>query len=256
MGGRIRRLRMAAPHRWVARRSCVLRAPSVIRTCRNTRFRRSCRTAIHGRFFGSGMVTGNGTDALEAKLKIRIALHRYSHRVITMAFLVSFSATIAVASPPAQTAPERLRSFFAAEWEYQLRESPEYATYVGDGRYNDRLSDQSPAAQAREAAHTRSQLQKLRAMPETGLSEQDRVSRQMMLQQMQSSLESFDLKEWEMPISQINGIHLDLASMYAQMPFRTTKDYENYLARLHAIPTALDQTIAVMQLGMRDRMMQ
>ncbi len=78
----------------------------------------------------------------------------------------------------------------------------------------------------------------------------------MMLQQMQSSLESFRLKEWEMPISQINGIHLDLASMYAQMPFRTTKDYENYLARLHAVPAALDQTIVVMRLGMRDHMMQ
>ncbi len=202
------------------------------------------------------MVTGNGTDALEAKLKSRIALHRHSHRLITMAFLVSFSATVAVASPPAQTASERLRTFFAAEWEYQLRQSPEYATYVGDARYNDRLSDHSPEAQAREAAHTRSQLQKLHAIPESGLSEQDRVSRQMMLQQMQSSLESFDLKEWEMPISQINGIHLDLAAMYAQMPFRTTKDYENYLARLHAIPTALDQTIAVMRLGMRDHMMQ
>jgi uncharacterized protein (DUF885 family) len=157
---------------------------------------------------------------------------------------------------PTQPATERLRSFFAAEWEYQLREHPEYATYVGDARYNDRLGDQSPAAYAREAAHTGLQLRRLQAIPETGLSEQDRVSRQMMVQQMQSSLESFRLKEWEMPISQINGIHLDLASMYAQMPFRTTKDYENYLARLHAIPAALDQTIAIMRLGMRDHMMQ
>jgi uncharacterized protein (DUF885 family) len=78
----------------------------------------------------------------------------------------------------------------------------------------------------------------------------------MMLQQMQSSLESYHLKEWEMPISQINGIHLDLASMYSQMPFRTTKDYENYLVRLRAVPVALTQTIAVMRLGMRDHMMQ
>jgi uncharacterized protein (DUF885 family) len=178
---------------------------------------------------------------------------RFFATLIAVGFV---SLTNGVALPSTQSPTEQLRSFFADEWEYQLREHPEYATYVGDARYNNRLSDQSPAGYAHDAVHTRSQLRRLQAISETGLSDQDRVSRQMMLQHMQSSLESFTLKEWEMPISQINGIHLDLASMYAQMPFRTTKDYENYLARLHAIPVALNQTIAVMQLGMRDHMMQ
>jgi uncharacterized protein (DUF885 family) len=179
----------------------------------------------------------------------------YQKSLVT-ALLFSLGGSFAVAARPTQSNTEQLRSFFAAEWEYQLREHPEYATYVGDARYNNRLSDLSPQAYARDAAHLRLQVQRLRAIPEAGLSERDGVSRQMMLQQMQLSLASFDLKEWEMPISQINGIHLDLASMYAQMPFRTTKDYENYLARLHAIPLALDQTRAVMRLGMRDHMMQ
>ena len=187
-------------------------------------------------------------------LKIRTYLRRCGHRTLIATLFVSMNSSFALAAPSSAT--EQLRSFFAAEWEYQLREHPEYATYVGDARYNDRLSDQSAAAYGRDAAHTRLQLRRLHAIPEAGLSEQDRISRQMMLQQMQSSLESFQLKEWEMPISQINGIHLDLASMYAQMPFRTTKDYENYLARLRAVPAALDRTIAVMRLGMRDHMMQ
>ena len=154
------------------------------------------------------------------------------------------------------SATEQLRSFFAAEWEYQLREHPEYATYVGDAR----ITTGSTTGRRR---HMRGTLltpdcsyDGCMRYRRPSLSEQDRISRQMMLQQMQSSLESFGLKEWEMPISQINGIHLDLASMYAQMPFRTTKDYENYVARLHAIPAALDQTIVVMRLGMHDHMMQ
>jgi uncharacterized protein (DUF885 family) len=191
----------------------------------------------------------------ELTLKARNGLRRRCSEILTAACFVSLTSGFALPQPT-QTPAEQLRKFFAAEWDYQLREHPEYATYVGDPRYNDRLSDQSPAAYARDAARMRLQLRRLQAIPETGLTEQDRVSRQMMLQQMQSSLESFTLKEWEMPISQINGIHLDLASMYAQMPFQTTKDYENYLARLHAIPAALDQTMAVMRLGMRDHMMQ
>src|ERR1700757_2760730 len=187
-------------------------------------------------------------------LKTWAYLRRFGHRTLIAALFVSMNGGFALAAPSSAT--EQLRNFFAAEWEYQLREHPEYGTYVGDARYNNRLDDRSPAAYARDAAHTRLQLRRLHAIPEVGLSEQDRISRQMMLQQMQSSLESFQLKEWEMPISQINGIHLDLASMYAQMPFRMTKDYDNYLARLHAVPAALDQTIVVMRLGMRDHMMQ
>ena len=174
--------------------------------------------------------------------------------------LLSPFAVAAAAAPaaagPAAAPTERLHRLFAGEWEYQLREHPEYATYVGDSRFNDRLSDNSAAAFAREALHSRQQMKRLEAIPETSLAEQDRISRQMMLQQMQSSIESYELKEWEMPVSQINGIHLDLASMYAQMPFHTAKDYENYLSRLHAVPRALDQTMAVMRLGMRARMMQ
>src|ERR1700740_73185 len=130
-------------------------------------------------------------------LKTWAYLRRIGHRTLIAALFVSMNGGFALAAPSSAT--EQLRNFFAAEWEYQLREHPEYATYVGDARYNDRLSDQSPAGYARGSATTRSQLRRLQAIRETGLSEQDRVSRQMMLQQMQSSLESFRLKEWEMP---------------------------------------------------------
>ena len=33
---------------------------------------------------------------------------------------------------------------FDEEWQYELRTNPEWATMLGDSRYNDRLSDNSP----------------------------------------------------------------------------------------------------------------
>src|SRR5690242_7240066 len=39
----------------------------------------------------------------------------------------------------------QLKQLFANEWEYELRESPELATSIGDYRYNDRWSDSSLA---------------------------------------------------------------------------------------------------------------
>ena len=35
----------------------------------------------------------------------------------------------------------QLRDAIAEQWEYELRESPEFATMIGDYRYNDRWSD-------------------------------------------------------------------------------------------------------------------
>ncbi len=65
-------------------------------------------------------------------------------RLLVVAFLVGactmslFSQTngTSLASRRAQ-----LRDALQAEWEYTLRTHPEFATYVGDTRYNDRLGD-------------------------------------------------------------------------------------------------------------------
>lgn len=174
--------------------------------------------------------------------------------LITMPSLGTTS--LAASIPKSQTDAQRLDAFYAAEWQYELEHHPMMATYVGDTRYNDRLDDYSPAAFARDAAHAASQLRRLRAMPHSALDEEQKISREMMLRQLAEAVTSYKLKEWEMPVSQMNGIHLDLAGMYSQMPFHTVQDYRNYIARLNAIPLAFDQITAVMRLGMRDHLMQ
>ena len=45
-----------------------------------------------------------------------------------------------------------LRAAIADEWEYELRESPELATTIGDYRYNDRWT--SPVSPSRKASIT------------------------------------------------------------------------------------------------------
>ncbi|MEO6816272.1 MAG: DUF885 domain-containing protein [Edaphobacter sp.] len=155
-------------------------------------------------------------------------------------------------SPDAQ----RLDAFYAAEWEYELEHHPELATYAGDTRFNDQLSDYSAEEQAREAIHATDQLHRLRAMPANRLDNQETISREMMVRQLAASVESYRLKEWEMPVSQMNGVHLDLASMYSQMPFHTVQDYRNYISRLRQVPRVFTQETAVMRLGMRDHLME
>ena len=174
---------------------------------------------------------------------------------------VLLTVPVLTRTSPAQAAKpsldaQRLDAFYATEWEYELEHHPELATYVGDTRFNDRLSDYSAEEQAREATHAAEQLRRLHAMSANGLDSQETISREMMLRQLAASVESYRLKEWEMPVSQMNGVHLDLASMYSQMPFHTVQDYRNYISRLRQVPRVFTQETAVMRLGMRDHLME
>ena len=148
----------------------------------------------------------------------------------------------------------QLSALLEDEWEYTLRTHPEFATYVGDSRYNDRLSDHSSEAVERETKHAQEALKRIEAIDVTGFPEQEKLNKELAVRELREQIEGVRLKEWEMPANQMGGIHLSFAAMPSQMPFRTVKDYENYLARLDLMPRAFDQTIAVMRLGIKHRM--
>jgi uncharacterized protein (DUF885 family) len=150
---------------------------------------------------------------------------------------------------------KQLNAFLEAEWEYALRTHPEFATYVGDSRYNDKLSDQSPQAVERDLKHAQEALMRIEAIDTSGFPEQEKLNKALAARELREEIESVPLKEWEMPVNQMGGIHLWYASLPSQVPFRTVKDYDDYLARLHQMPRAFDQTIAVMELGLKDHMM-
>jgi len=150
---------------------------------------------------------------------------------------------------------KQLRDALQAEWEYNLRKDPEFATYVGDSRYNDKLGDYSPAAIAKDIEHSRQQLKVFEAIDTTGFPEGEALSQQLMVRGLREDIEDAPFKSWEMPVNQFGGAHLGYASMPSQMPFNSAKDYENYIARLHQLPRALGEITDDMKLGMSDGLM-
>ena len=67
--------------------------------------------------------------------------------------------------------------------------------------------------------------------------------------------EDYAFKDYEMPVSQMSGIHTGLADIPLSSPFTSTKYYEDYIARLHQMPRALAQTEEVMRAGIKDHLM-
>ena len=177
-------------------------------------------------------------------------MHRCLAGIVSIMLLTT---TVFAASLKARR--QQLTAALDAEWEHSLLVGPEFATYVGDSRYNDKLTDCSPEAVERELKHAQEALKKIEAIDTAGFPEQEKLNKELEVRELREQIESTRLKEWEMPVNQMGGIHQSYASMPSQMPFVTVKDYENYLARLHQMPRAFDQTMAVMRLGMKDRLM-
>ena len=150
----------------------------------------------------------------------------------------------------------QLKQLFANEWEYELRESPELATSIGDYRYNDRWSDSSLAHVQVQKRDLQGWLDKFEKFDPSGLDEQDTLSLQLMVRNLKERIEGIDLKTYEMPVDQFNGVQLELAQFPAIVPTDSTKHYEDYLARLRKIPVVIDQTIEVLQQGKKDKLMQ
>jgi uncharacterized protein (DUF885 family) len=146
-------------------------------------------------------------------------------------------------------------ALFDEQYETDLRNFPERATAYGDYRYNDKLAQYS--LQAIDERHKSDEgfLARIDAIPTTGFSDQDQLSHDLLVRVLQQRIADFDLKEYEMPINQQNGVHTSLADMPLSMPFDSVKHYEDYIARLHQIPRVLNQTTEVLRAGMRDKLM-
>lgn len=175
---------------------------------------------------------------------------------LLLASCLSVSATRSFGQTPSvDTRLATQNALFEEVYQTDLKNSPERATAVGDYRYNDQLSDRSLVGIVRRHSSDTAFLGRLKAIPTAGFPEQDTLSHDLLVRVLQQRLDDYDLKEYEMPVDQMNGVHTGLADLPLGMPFDSVKHYEDYIARLHQIPRVLTQTTEVLRAGMKDNLM-
>ena len=173
--------------------------------------------------------------------------------VSTLLLLVS-PAALHPQAPAAAVEGNRkaLNQIFEDYWQDGLAHAPEFASTLGDKRYNDRISDYSVKAYNEGLAREQALLMRLAAIDTAGLTDQEKISRELLLRDIADDQEAAEFKEWEMPVNQMGGIHTTYPQIVAQLSFTTVKDYDDWIARLHAIPHAFDQVTVNMSIGMED----
>jgi uncharacterized protein (DUF885 family) len=154
-----------------------------------------------------------------------------------------------------ETRRKALKDLIAEEWEYRMRTNPEYASILGDKRYNDQVSDLSLAAVEQRQRDARAFLQRFQAIDTTGFSDQEALNKRLIVRDLEQGLEDARYKTYEMPVNQFEGFHLNAAQFPSLLAFTSEKDYRDYIARLHKLPMSFDQIAERMRAGMKDGLM-
>ena len=193
---------------------------------------------------------------------------RYYSRVFAGIMAISLLASMLPKSHAAQNVPstqntmqsaearrQQLLSLLDEEWQYELRSSPEFATSVGDNRYNDRLGDASPEffqadlEQRRKFLARFEAINRFRLLPARSIEpgvDDSRAAGTDRRRPVQKLGDAGEPARW--PAARPAGT-------ISLTPFNSLQDYENYLSRLRQISRVFEQTTANMRQGMRDGLM-
>ncbi|HNP65764.1 MAG TPA: DUF885 domain-containing protein [Woeseiaceae bacterium] len=148
-----------------------------------------------------------------------------------------------------------LHALFDEHFERNLEMNPLSATFIGDYRYNDRLAN-SNSAEYRAAAEAMDKefLARLLEIDRSKLGYQDQLSYDLFRINREQSLEGNQFPFHLQPINQfysITNFFVQLGSGTSAHPFKTVKDYEDFLSRADDYSEITDTIIANMKEGMQ-----
>jgi uncharacterized protein (DUF885 family) len=137
-------------------------------------------------------------------------------------------------------------------WQGSLEAYPTMATSVGDKRYDDRLEDISPAGRAKDRKRLEGVLARVRAIPEAGLSTQDRLTRTALLTEVENGLAytSCGFEQWV--VDPLGGPQVSLMNLPDYTIIETPKDAAQFVKRMMASGRYLDAYVANLESGLRE----
>ena len=147
---------------------------------------------------------------------------------------------------------EKFHELLSEQWEKGIVRNPEWASSLGDNRFNDKLNDTSYETILKRQGETRELQETVKKIDRSKLSVDDQLNYDLYLQGIEKEIEGFQFLSYLIPIDQMGGIQIGFAGISNYMPFNNVKDYENYLARMRAFPIKLDQTIDLMKRGVKE----
>ncbi len=171
-----------------------------------------------------------------------------------LSFAQTNSKPKTAASKPAPdeiSSGKALHALFDEAWEYSLSHDPINASILGDRRWNDMWPDLTLSSLSEQHEHALQFGRRLAAISRAQLSASDQLNYDLFKHNLDNDDQEFKLKLHLIPLNQRDGIQTS-DQIADAIHFETVKDYEDWITRLKTFPTFMDQTMALMQQGLKE----
>lgn len=155
----------------------------------------------------------------------------------------------------AQSGKTRFQRMLDFYYEDVLRLNPTTATFKGDDRYNDQLENSISADYRKQSLSLlKRYTDSLHRYDVTKLSNKDQLSYRIFEYELQNRTEASKYDTYLTPVSQMQDFRITFSQMGSGAgthPFKTVKDYDDFLKRMNGFVAWADTAIANMRKGMK-----
>jgi len=144
---------------------------------------------------------------------------------------------------------QRLQRYYELSYDLVVLENPGFATWRGDPRGQDRLEDLSKEAVTRRREAARASLALIESIDRSALPASEQVNYDLLRDTLRRQVDGLQFPQELLQMNQMSGPQQDLADLLSMMPGSRAVELENQLARMEALPTYVDQSIALMREG-------
>ena len=141
-----------------------------------------------------------------------------------------------------------LHALFDESWERYLEENPAFASRLGVMQHNHRWPDLSPGAFERRHEQNKKTLEQLAAIPRAKLPPEDQLNYDLFQWMYRNRVSRYEFGAHLIPLNQRGGVQT-AHELAEQLRFESTRDFEDWIARLESIDARLEQTVVLMRKG-------
>ncbi|MGQ0551981.1 MAG: DUF885 domain-containing protein [Planctomycetota bacterium] len=149
-----------------------------------------------------------------------------------------------------QVAHPQLAALSVELWQELLEADPIWAGAMGDERFLDRLPDERPEAYEARRQRVLALQQRALALDPELLSGDDRVTRELLLEELARQLILLEARLWEWAVDPRGAAHISLQNLVEDQPTATEAQREALARRWARMPAFIDQTIANLRRGL------
>eukprot|EP00096_Caligus_rogercresseyi_P013146 TRINITY_DN5819_c0_g1_i1.p1 TRINITY_DN5819_c0_g1~~TRINITY_DN5819_c0_g1_i1.p1 ORF type:complete len:572 (-),score=176.27 TRINITY_DN5819_c0_g1_i1:100-1815(-) len=147
----------------------------------------------------------------------------------------------------------KLNELFGEFWEWRLRQSPEYASLVGESKYNGVLEEFTPERFHKDFERCQDFLRRARELSSNTESNEDRVNLEIFMNQLETFITGYEFSGFYYPVCYLEGPQVDFVRLAEEWARPTSRaDFVDVIRRYEGFGAYVDQVIGMLRLAVKE----